>query len=508
MDQRDGPRVYVLVEAFDHIVCARLVVHVVIRIGKAPENGGIPHIFCDLQRAFTVFSLWRPEERIHFISGRLFHVIGISGDLFPDGPLIIFRHADMVGCVIAHHMPFFFHSLHKLWLVLDKMFTHEKGGGSFMFFEYIQNPRRVAILITTVEGEKDRLFSALYIGLRVPGVIPGQVDLLLNLRYRVIFISLKPPPCQRIREGVRIRGSGRVVYVAIGAHTDKKLGIPGEDAKGVVSAVQMLREIGEGNKPDFTGKNVIVVGGGNVAMDATRSAIRLGANNVSVLYRRRKADMTALEEEIEAAIAEGAEILELHAPKEIETDENGHVTAMVADPKIIGLISGGRPAPADSGRKPIHIPCDIVIIAIGQDIVSDSFARAGLPVKRGRILASDDSSIPDTDGVFAGGDCVSGPATVIRAIAAGKVAAANIDNYLGYNHIIESEVKVPDPRIENKSPCGRVTMMQRNTTERKQDFELVEKGMSEKEATQEARRCLRCDHFGYGVFKGGRVEEW
>ena len=85
-----------------------------------------------------------------------------------------------------------------------------------MFFEYIQNPRRVAILITTVEGEKDRLFSALYIGLRVPGVIPGQVDLLLNLRYRVIFISLKPPPCQRIREGVRIRGSGRVVCVAIG----------------------------------------------------------------------------------------------------------------------------------------------------------------------------------------------------------------------------------------------------------------------------------------------------
>ena len=305
-----------------------------------------------------------------------------------------------------------------------------------------------------------------------------------------------------------IRENYDAVYVAIGAHTDKKLGIPGEDAKGVVSAVQMLREIGEGNKPDFTGKNVIVVGGGNVAMDATRSAIRLGANNVSVLYRRRKADMTALEEEIEAAIAEGAEILELHAPKEIETDENGHVTAMVADPKIIGLISGGRPAPADSGRKPIHIPCDIVIIAIGQDIVSDSFARAGLPVKRGRILASDDSSIPGTDGVFAGGDCVSGPATVIRAIAAGKVAAANIDNYLGYNHIIESEVKVPDPRIENKSPCGRVTMMQRNTTERKQDFELVEKGMSEKEATQEARRCLRCDHFGYGVFKGGRVEEW
>ena len=243
-------------------------------------------------------------------------------------------------------------------------------------------------------------------------------------------------------------------------------------------------------------------------MDVTRTSIRLGAEKTTVVYRRRKADMTALEEEIEAAIAEGAEILELHAPKEIETNEEGHVTAMVADPKIIGLISGGRPMPAESNRQPIHLPCDVVIIAIGQDIVSDSFARAGLPVKRGRILTSDDSSIPNVDGVFSGGDCVSGPATVIRAIAAGKVAAANIDNYLGYNHIIESEVTVPDPRIENKSPCGRVTMMQRNTTERKQDFELVEKGMSEKEAIQEAHRCLRCDHFGYGVFKGGRVEEW
>ena len=89
------------------------------------------------------------------------------------------------------------------------------------------------------------------------------------------------------------------VYVSIGAHTDKKLGIPGEDAKGVISAIQMLRDIGDGNPPDFTGKNVIVVGGGNVAMDATRSAIRLGAKNVSVMYRRRKADMTALMDEID-----------------------------------------------------------------------------------------------------------------------------------------------------------------------------------------------------------------
>jgi NADPH-dependent glutamate synthase beta subunit-like oxidoreductase len=181
---------------------------------------------------------------------------------------------------------------------------------------------------------------------------------------------------------------------------------------------------------------------------------------------------------------------------------------MVADPKIIGLISGGRPSPANSGQDPIHIPCDVVIIAIGQDIVYGPFEHAGLPVKRGRIVASDNCSVEGADGIFAGGDCVTGPATVIRAIADGKVAAANIDNYLGFNHILENPIEIPDPRIDNKSPCGRVTMMERNTTERKQDFEIVEKGMTCKEATQESRRCLRCDHFGYGVFKGGRVEEW
>ena len=89
-----------------------------------------------------------------------------------------------------------------------------------------------------------------------------------------------------------------------------------------------------------------------------------------------------------------------------------------------------------------------------------------------------------------------------------QAEASNIDNYLGFNHKIESGVVVPEPRIENKTPCGRVTMMERNTTERKKDFNIVENGMTCKEANQEAHRCLRCDRFGYGVFKGGRVEEW
>lgn len=261
--------------------------------------------------------------------------------------------------------------------------------------------------------------------------------------------------------------------------------------------------------PDFTGKKVVVVGGGNVAMDVTRSALRLGAEKVSVLYRRRKADMTALAEEIEGTIAEGAQILELHAPKRVETDENGQVVAIWADPKIIGRMdAAGRPRPSESGLESVRIPCDIIIVAIGQDIVSADFDAAGIPVIRNMIKTDDDSKIANMYGVFAGGDCVTGPSTVIRAIATGKVAAANIDNYLGFNHIITTDVVVPDPRLDDRPACGRVNMAERDSDERKQDFDMVEIGMSCKEANQESSRCLRCDHFGYGIFKGGRVNQW
>lgn len=299
------------------------------------------------------------------------------------------------------------------------------------------------------------------------------------------------------------------VYIAIGAHTDKKVGIEGEDGKNVMSAVEMLRNIGNDNPPDFTGKRVIIIGGGNVAMDCTRSAIRLGADFVGVAYRRRKVDMTALPDEVEGAIAEGAEIMDLQAPTRIELDEEGKVCALWVKPQIIGKIDAwgrARPCPAEEPER--RIPCDIVVVAIGQGIESRHFEEAGVPVKRGIIDAMSHSGIEDLPGIFAGGDCVTGPATVIRAIAAGKVAAANIDNYLGFNHLISCDVEIPRARMDDRPACGRVNMTERPANERKHDFEEVECGMSHEEACQEASRCLRCDHFGYGVFKGGRAAIW
>jgi len=268
------------------------------------------------------------------------------------------------------------------------------------------------------------------------------------------------------------------LYIAIGAHTDKKIGIKGDESKGVISAVEMLRAIGDNNLPDFTGKIVAVIGGGNVAMDVTRSAARLGAKKVFDVYRRRKVDMTALPDEVEGAIAEGCEILTLQAPVRIENDADGNVTALWVKPQIIGKIdASGRPTIVNSYEDEKRIPCDLLIVAIGQGIESENFAEYGIPVKRGTIEALSSSGIENSPGIFAGGDCVTGPATVIRAIAAGKVAAANIDNYLGYNHIISTDVEIPNARLDDRPACGRVNMIERDAKDRKNDFDLIECGM-------------------------------
>ena len=306
-----------------------------------------------------------------------------------------------------------------------------------------------------------------------------------------------------------IRAQHDAIYIAIGAHTDKKLRIPGEDADGVISAVTMLRSIGDGEMPDFKDKNVVIVGGGNVAMDCTRSAVRLGAKKVTCVYRRRQVDMTALPEEVEGAIAEGCEMMTLQAPVSVETDGAGKVTALRVQPQKIGLVDrSGRPRPEKADKPEMLVPADIIVVAIGQGIESEVYGHYGIPLKWDNIQALDNGEVIDHEGIFAGGDCVTGPATVIRAIAGGKVAAANIDTFLGYHHEISVDVDIPPAAIVNRPACGRVNMTEREAGERKNDFVLMENGMSAEEALQESSRCLRCDYFGYGSFKGGRTKKW
>lgn len=306
-----------------------------------------------------------------------------------------------------------------------------------------------------------------------------------------------------------VRNNYDAIYISIGSHNAKNIGIPGEYAKGVIPAVEMLRGIGDDAMPDFEGKVVVVIGGGNVAMDVARTAKRLGASDVSIVYRRRRDDMTALPDEIGGAIAEGCDLIQLKAPSRIETDKHGEVKALWVKPQIAGHADeSGRPRPIDSSEPEQKIPCDIIISAIGQATDIGFFEEFGIPVFRGNIKATRSSVVDTVDGIYAGGDCVTGPSTVINAVAAGKVAAANIDAYLGFNHEIAVDIDIPKPDPNDNPPCGRVEMKERYAKQRGNDFDEVEQGMSLEEAMLEASRCLRCDYHGFGSFRGGRDTKW
>ena len=306
------------------------------------------------------------------------------------------------------------------------------------------------------------------------------------------------------REMREIADSYHAVYVAIGAQGGKSLRLDGEDAEGVMSAVELLGAIGDGDYPDFTDKRVLVVGGGNVAMDCARTAVRAGAAEVSCVYRRRKDDMTALPAEIESAVAEGVELVTLEAPVSIEKDADGRVTALVTQPQMIGPVKGGRPSPVPASKPARRIPCDVVLVAVGQAIESAPFEEAGMKAEWSRFVADAHLKAAGLENVFVGGDCQTGPATVIKAIGAGKVAARNIDEFLGYHHTLPFDVPAPDAGPNDRAPKGRVEIAERPARERRLDFFAVEGGMSDEEAAQECGRCLRCDRFGAGLTEGGR----
>ena len=313
--------------------------------------------------------------------------------------------------------------------------------------------------------------------------------------------------CRIDAEGMRrLSEEYDAVYVAIGAQGGKTLKLDGADAEGVMSAVELLTKIGDGDYPDFTGKNVVVVGGGNVAMDCARTSVRAGAASVTVAYRRRLEDMTALRAEIDSAMQEGVEMMTLQAPDHIEV-EDGRAVALHTQPQFIGPVKRGRPAPQKADKPLVRVPADVVLIAVGQDIESAPFEEAGMQADRTYFEADDGlKSVGSLDNVFVGGDCQVGPKTVIIAIGAGKVAARNIDDFLGFNHELDCGVEVPPAAANWRQPCGRVNIVERPARERKGDFDAVEVEMSAEEAFQEARRCLRCDHFGCGVLDEGRVQ--
>jgi len=284
------------------------------------------------------------------------------------------------------------------------------------------------------------------------------------------------------------------VFLAIGAHQGAKLRIEGEDSPEVMEGVSILREINMGNKVRI-GSKVAVIGGGNVAIDASRSVLRLGAKEATIIYRRTRDEMPASKEEIEEALLEGIKIEFLAAPIRIER-KNGAVELTCVRMELGAVDESGRRRPVAIEGNEFSLPFDTVIAAIGQ--VPEAPEKFGLPLERGNTIQVDDDTLATTrEGVFAGGDAVTGPATVIEAIAAGRRAAVSIDKYLGGSGVIDEELASPE-EIETLTELEegekqRISVPTLTLSERLCSFAEVELGLGEEMAIEEARRCLRCD---------------
>jgi heterodisulfide reductase subunit A-like polyferredoxin len=287
----------------------------------------------------------------------------------------------------------------------------------------------------------------------------------------------------------------KAILVAVGAQKSWKLGVEGEDLKGVLHAIDFLRDVNAGKKVEL-GSKVAVIGGGNVAIDAARSALRSGAEKVSVLYRRSREEMPAFSAEVEEAEREGVEFQFLVAPKRI-LGENGKVTALECIRMELGEPDESgrrRPIPVEGSEFTLNF--DTVIPAIGEapDV---SFMPEGGKVTKRKTLECDpltlETSLP---GVFACGDVVSGPATVVDAIAAGKRAAVSIDRYLRGKDLKagrEEEAKlVEEVSKEGVEKRPRQAMPRLPVEKRIGNFEEVETGFTEEMALREAERCLNC----------------
>ncbi len=285
------------------------------------------------------------------------------------------------------------------------------------------------------------------------------------------------------------------VFAAPGAHRGMKLGVDGEDSPGVFDGATFLREINLGKKIDV-GEKVAVIGGGNVAIDAARVSLRLGARQITIVYRRTQAEMPASPEEVEAALEEGIEILFLAAP--VRIDRKGNRLAFTCNRMELGEPdASGRRRPVPIKGSEFTTGFDSVIAAIGQ--VPDIPDGFNLKLGRGNtIQANSETLATSARGIWAGGDAVSGPASVIEAIAAGRKAASSIDKYLGGSGDI-TEVLAPESKF---NPCvdkeegffdwKRAAMPALPVKERMGNFKEVELGLDDKAAIKEGKRCLQC----------------
>jgi len=288
----------------------------------------------------------------------------------------------------------------------------------------------------------------------------------------------------------------KAIFVTIGAHQSLRMGIEGEQSTGVIDGATFLREVNLGLKPSL-GEKVAVVGGGNVAIDAARTALRLGADRVNVLYRRSRAEMPADHTEVEQALEEGVEIMFLVTPTRIER-RNGRLSVTCIRMELGDADDSGRRQPIPVENSEFDEEFDTLIAAIGQVPQTPGDFRVG--IGRGSTIEVDPVTLTtNRPGVFAGGDAVTGPATVVHALAAGKLAASRIDDYLRHRYPLTREETrgnltgdlLPET-VDMIRKVGRLEPPVLSPEARAVDFKPVELVYDWETATNEARRCLRC----------------
>jgi NADH-quinone oxidoreductase subunit F len=328
---------------------------------------------------------------------------------------------------------------------------------------------------------------------RLPNdVLQKEIDIILNSGVNVIT-GMK---AGRDISWDAIRRNFDAVFLGIGAQQPVKLGIKGEDAKGVITALEFLRRINEGERPDI-GEKVVVIGGGSTAFDAARSAVRLGAREVAILYRRSKWDMPALPEEKVHAAEEGVRIYDYIAPLEIIADEQGRMEGVWCIRMAKGEFDNtARRKPVPIEGSEFKMEADTLLIAIGAQGEVEGFE--GIDFTRWKTFrVNPDTLETSIKGVFAGGDCIRGPDTVIQSIADGRKAALSIDKYLGGDQEEKETAQqarkrqIYAPVIEQERKRLRVPVLDPQV--RKMNFDEIELPFDEEACRQEALRCLRCD---------------
>lgn len=300
-------------------------------------------------------------------------------------------------------------------------------------------------------------------------------------------------PIQNIDE--ILRQGYKAVFLAVGAGVSQKMGILGEDARGVMHAIDFLKQVSDGKKVEL-GNTVAVVGGGNAAVDAARTAVRLGAKEVNVIYRRSRAEMPAIPSEIDEMEQEGVKIRYLTTPVEVIA-KNGKLARIKCIKMELGEPdASGRRRPVPIKGSEFEMDVDTIILATGQSVDKSKLPKTIGFTDSGTIMADPITFQTSIKDVFAGGDVVSGPATVIDAVAAGKEAAISIDRYLQGIDLKEGRPQerqrvkdIPKKGIEKKA---RAVMPLLAVGERVRSFKEVESGFDEKQAIEEANRCLNC----------------